>query len=144
MAPEQLQAKISQAERIRKEIMTAEVRLSGLRLKRDQTERALADRLIGLASSVRGHPDYGSDSPSYRALGFVPDSENRSGRPRKPKPWSQADSIRLPFIHGPRIFSPPAKREAPETPGSALSTREQPMRCESGKRNEPQMNADGH
>ena len=81
MAPEQLQAEISQAERIRKEIMTSEVRL-----KRDQTERALADRLIGLASSVRGHPDYGSDSPFYRALGFVPDSENRSGRPRKPKP----------------------------------------------------------
>jgi hypothetical protein len=86
MAPEQLEAKISEAEQIRKQIMAAETRLSGLRLKRDQTERALADRLIGLASSVRGDPDYGSDCPLYRAFGFVPDSENRSGRPRKPKP----------------------------------------------------------
>jgi hypothetical protein len=66
--------------------MTAEASLSGLRLKRDQTERVLADQLIGLAYSVRAHPEYGSDSQFYRALGFIPDSENRSGRPRKPKP----------------------------------------------------------
>ncbi len=85
MTPEQLQAEISQAEQIREEIRTAETRLSGLRLKRDQTERALADRLIGLAAGVRADPDFGSDSPFYCALGFVPDSENRSGRPRKPK-----------------------------------------------------------
>jgi hypothetical protein len=86
MDPEQLQARIREAEQIREDIRSAEVRLSGLRLKRDQTERALADQLIGLACGVRAHPDYGSDSPFYRALGFVPDSENRSGRPRKAKP----------------------------------------------------------
>ena len=31
------------------------------------------------------HPDYGDDSPFYRALGFIPHSEIRTGRPRKPR-----------------------------------------------------------
>ena len=82
---DELNLKIRQAERVRQEIMSAEIRLSGLRIKRDQTERALADELIRLAYGVRGHPDYGGDCPFYRALGFVADSENRSGRPRKRK-----------------------------------------------------------
>ena len=41
--------------------------------------------LIRLANGVRGHPDYGDDSPFYTALGFVPHNEIRSGRPRKPR-----------------------------------------------------------
>jgi hypothetical protein len=82
---DELEQKTREAEQIRQEIFAAETRLSGLRLKRDQTERALADELIRLAYGVRGHPDYGGDSPFYRALGFVPNSENRSGRPRKRK-----------------------------------------------------------
>ena len=82
---DELERKVRNAEQIRQEILSAEVRLSGLRLKRDQTERALADELIRLANGVRGNPDFGRDSPFYRALGFVPKSENRSGRPRKPR-----------------------------------------------------------
>ncbi len=82
---DELELKMREAERIRQEILSAEVHLSGLRLKRDQCERALADELIRLAFGVRGHPEYGSDSPFYRALGFIPKSENRSGRPRKPR-----------------------------------------------------------
>lgn len=85
MTADELEAEMRKSVKIRKEIMSAEARLSGLRLKRDQTERALADRLILLSHGVRGHPDYGADSPFYRALGFVPHSENRSGRPRKRK-----------------------------------------------------------
>lgn len=82
---DELEQKVRTAEQIRQEILSAEVRLSGLRLKRDQTERALADELIRLANGVRGNPDFGRDSAFYRALGFVPKSENRSGRPRKPR-----------------------------------------------------------
>lgn len=82
---DELELKMRKAEQIRQEILRTEVRLSGLRMERDQTERALADELIRLAFGVRGHPDFGSDSPFYSALGFVTRSENRSGRPRKRK-----------------------------------------------------------
>lgn len=85
-AVDELERKVGNAEQIRQEILSAEVRLSRLRLERDQTERALADELIRLANGVRGNPDFGPDSSFYRALGFVPKSENRSGRPRKPRP----------------------------------------------------------
>lgn len=51
---DELELKTREAEQIRQEILSTEVRLSGLRLKRDQTERALADELIRLASGVRG------------------------------------------------------------------------------------------
>lgn len=82
---DELELKMREASEIRQEIQATETRLSGLRLKRDQTERKLADELIRLAHGVRGHPGFGGDSPFYRALGFVPNSENRSGRPRKPR-----------------------------------------------------------
>jgi hypothetical protein len=32
---------------------------------------------------VQGHPEYGEDSPLYRAMGFVPFSERSSGLSRK-------------------------------------------------------------
>jgi len=82
---DELELKTREAEQIRQEILTAETRLAGLRLQRDQTERALADELMRLSCAVRGHPDYGTNSAFYRALGFIPDSENRSGRPRTRK-----------------------------------------------------------
>ena len=85
MRPEQLEAKLREAEKIRGEIASALARLSALRLQRDQTERALAKDLIRLANGVRGHPGYGDDSPFYSSLGFVPHSRIRSGRPRKAK-----------------------------------------------------------
>lgn len=82
---DELELKTREAERIRQEIFSAEIHLSGLRLHRDQTERALADELIRLAHGVRGNPNFGSNSSFYKALGFVTNSENRSGRPRKPR-----------------------------------------------------------
>jgi hypothetical protein len=42
-------------------------------------------KLMRVASGVRGEPAYGEDCGVYRALGFVPLSENRSGRPQKKK-----------------------------------------------------------
>jgi len=84
-SPDELEAAIRESEAIRREILTVEVRLSGLRLQRDQSERLLADRLIRLASGVRGNPDFGCDCPFYKSIGFVPASENRSGRPREQK-----------------------------------------------------------
>ena len=83
---EELGNDIRNAEVARKEIMRLEARLNGLRMRRDRTERAIADKLIRFACAVRGTPVYGEDCPFYRALGFIPKSERRSGRPRKPQP----------------------------------------------------------
>jgi hypothetical protein len=41
----------------------------------------LNEQFVRIANSVRGNPEYGVDSPFYRALGFVPKSERK--RPRR-------------------------------------------------------------
>jgi hypothetical protein len=40
---------------------------------------------VRVANGVRGHKDFGTDSPLYGAMGFVRDSERASGLTRKPK-----------------------------------------------------------
>jgi hypothetical protein len=59
-----------------------------LRHTRNHAGRRLAGILTRFAKGVCAHPGYGDDSPFYRALGFVPHSEIRSGRPRKPRATS--------------------------------------------------------
>jgi hypothetical protein len=85
MRPDDLAAEAALARKAREEVLAAEVALRALRHARNQADRRLAGKLGRFAQGVRAHPDYGSDSPFYRALGFVPDSANRSGRPRKRK-----------------------------------------------------------
>jgi hypothetical protein len=80
---EQLQAGVDAAKEARERVRAVEVWLRSLRLERDQAEQKLARQLMRVASGVRAEPAYGEDSGFYRALGFVPISENRSGRPRK-------------------------------------------------------------
>ena len=82
---QELHAEVDAAKEARERVRAAELWLRGLRLERDQADRKLAKKLIRLASGVRGEPAYGEDCGVYRALGFVPLSENRSGRPRKKK-----------------------------------------------------------
>jgi hypothetical protein len=44
--------------------------------------------LRNLVKGVQSHPEYGEDSPLYRAMGFVPFSERRSGLTRRAKAGS--------------------------------------------------------
>ena len=83
--PADLAAEAALAQKAREEVLAAEAALRALRHTRNQADRRLAGMLRRFAKGVCAHPDYGSDSPFYRALGFVPDSENRGGRPRKPR-----------------------------------------------------------
>jgi hypothetical protein len=80
---QELLAEVDAAKEARERVLVAEISLRGLRLERDQADRQLAKKLIRVAAGVRGEPKYGEDCGVYRALGFVPLSENRSGRPRK-------------------------------------------------------------
>ena len=45
---------------------------------------ALSSLLRTVVRGVQGHPEYGEDSPLYRAMGFVPFSERKSGLSRRP------------------------------------------------------------
>ena len=81
----ELEAEVNAAKEARERVRAVELWLRGLRLERDQADRKLAKKLMRVASGVRGEPKYGEDCGVYRALGFVPLSENRSGRPRKKK-----------------------------------------------------------
>jgi hypothetical protein len=50
---------------------------------RDEKVKSLAELLRTVVRGVQGHPDHGEDSPLYRAMGFVPFSERRSGLTRR-------------------------------------------------------------
>lgn len=50
---------------------------------RDEKLAALAAMLRVIVRGVQGHPEYGEDSPLYRAMGFVPFSERSSGLTRR-------------------------------------------------------------
>jgi hypothetical protein len=52
---------------------------------RGERVAALTPLLRNIVKGVQGHPEYGEDSPLYRAMGFVPFSERGSGLTRRPK-----------------------------------------------------------
>ena len=80
---QELKDGVATAQAARERVRAVELWLRGLRLERDQADRQLAVKLQRVASGVRADPAFGDDCGLYRALGFVPLSENRSGRPRK-------------------------------------------------------------
>lgn len=52
---------------------------------RDDKLNSLSALLRTVVRGVQGHPEHGEDSPLYRAMGFVPISERRSGLTRRKK-----------------------------------------------------------
>jgi hypothetical protein len=82
---EELHAEVEEAREARERVLAVEAWLRGLRLERDKADRKLAIKLKRVACGVCAEPGYGDDCGFIRALGFVPHSEIRSGRPRKRK-----------------------------------------------------------
>jgi hypothetical protein len=80
---QELQSEVEAVKEVRERLRAAELLLRALRQERNQADQKLAKKLIRLANGVRAEPGYGDDCGLYRALGFVPFSEIRSGRPRK-------------------------------------------------------------
>lgn len=52
---------------------------------RDEKLKSLSTLLRAVVRGVQAHPEHGEDSPLYRAMGFVPISERRSGLTRRKK-----------------------------------------------------------
>ena len=63
-------------------IEAAQSKVDGLLIARDKTVAALNEKMLLLAHAIRGNPRYGEDCPLYRALGFVPKSERKTGLTR--------------------------------------------------------------
>ena len=64
---------------------TAKAQIAGLMMDRDQAHAAMNRKMVMVAKAVRGHLEYGEDSKVYRAMGYVPMSERKSGLTRKLK-----------------------------------------------------------
>jgi hypothetical protein len=67
-------------------IQVLEAQRSAAIRRRDDADELAREKVDLVVNAVRGNPDFGPDSPLYRALGFIPKSERRSGLTRKVKP----------------------------------------------------------
>jgi hypothetical protein len=70
----------------RANIQVLEAQRSAAIRRRDDADELAREKMDLVVNAVRGNPDFGPDSPLYRALGFIPKSERRSGLTRKVKP----------------------------------------------------------
>ena len=62
-----------------------EARLTLRKTRRDGLWQALNDDSIKVRDGVEGHPDFGRGHPLLDAMGFVSDSQRKSGLTRKKK-----------------------------------------------------------
>lgn len=67
----------------RDELEALEKQVEAKRAERDLADKASREVLELVVNAVRGTPAHGSDSPLYRALGYVRKSERRSGLTRR-------------------------------------------------------------
>ena len=63
----------------------AKAQIAGLMMDRDRAHAAMNRKMVMVAKAVRGHFAFGEDSNVYRAMGYVPLSERKSGLTRKSK-----------------------------------------------------------
>ena len=64
----------------------AELRASRLEARRllDEAHRELNEIYLNVVDGVKGHEMFGANSPLYKAMGYVPRDERRSGLTRRP------------------------------------------------------------
>lgn len=78
-------ADIAAAQAVEDEIADLKAQLKMKEDDRDNRYNKLEDDGIDIAEGVRGHKDFGRDSALYGAMGFVRQSEKKSGLTRKIK-----------------------------------------------------------
>lgn len=82
----EFEAETATAMEVRERIDRAQNELAGLIGERKNVDLVMNDLMILIAHAVRGNPEFGENSPLYRALGFVPKNERKSGLKRNPAP----------------------------------------------------------
>lgn len=83
MSLEEFEAATQKSVSVRERIITAKAQLSLLNQERVQADEETGRVLKLVASGVRGDPQYGEESPLYRAMGYVPSNRRKSGLTRK-------------------------------------------------------------
>ncbi|MET0751858.1 MAG: hypothetical protein ABWZ66_00675 [Pyrinomonadaceae bacterium] len=82
---EDFEAKIAAAQAVEDEIADMEVRLKAKKAERDSIYTSLEADGVDIRRGVDGHEDFGTDSQLYGAMGFVRESEKKSGLTHKTK-----------------------------------------------------------
>lgn len=82
---EDFEAGIADAQAVENEIEDLEVRLKAKKAERDSMYTSLEDDGVDIRRGVDGHEDFGADSQLYGAMGFVRESEKKSGLTHKTK-----------------------------------------------------------
>ena len=75
----QFKAKVKPSLDYRTEIATLENQLTVARKNRDNADDPSNDACLAVVNGVRSHPDYGENSALYKAMGYVPKNERKSG-----------------------------------------------------------------
>jgi hypothetical protein len=70
----------------RETLQSLEARWEATKRQMAQADNVSKEKMELVVNGVRATPAFGPDSPLYRALGFTPKSERRSGLTRKVKP----------------------------------------------------------
>jgi hypothetical protein len=70
----------------RETLQSLEARWEAAKRQMAQADSVSKEKMELVVNGVRANPAFGPDSPFYRALGFTPKSERRSGLTRKVKP----------------------------------------------------------
>ena len=84
----ELEASLAELQQSNEDLKIRDQARSAAVKTRDDKLKSLATLLRNLVKGVQSHPEYGEDSPLYRAMGFVPFSERRSGLTRRAKAGS--------------------------------------------------------
>ena len=82
----QFDTRIKAAAAFDREVEEMEAALVLKKQFRDGLYEALNDDSVRIIAAVKIHPDYGDDHPLVDAMGFVRDSERKSGLTRKKEP----------------------------------------------------------
>ena len=79
MTLDQFKAKIKPSLDCREKIASLRLQLEAAIMKRQECDAASTDVCANVVNAVRGDIGYGEDSAFYKALGYVPKSERKSG-----------------------------------------------------------------
>ncbi|MCU0238069.1 MAG: hypothetical protein MUC29_01395 [Pyrinomonadaceae bacterium] len=86
MKSEQFEVEVKKSMDIRVVIANLEAELEHKKQERDAIDGNNKQMAMRIVDSVAGHQNHGRDSGLYKAMGFVPKSERKSGLTRKKKP----------------------------------------------------------
>jgi hypothetical protein len=98
LTPAQFQAKVEPSFTVRTQIASLEQQLKALRHARKSADRVSNNEVLKIISCVRSASEFGEDSALYKAMGYVPKSERKSGlvRPSSTTTTIQAAPIEFP------------------------------------------------